>query len=295
LNRDSRFKHYAYHAGASGQPVPLQSTFANETYCLDFEGPAVKCMSADDSMIYNMTIPHGTTLQASSGNPIELLSWVAGDVPSEIFYENGAGTLDITSTDAARLFVLTNTGNWSETLSADSNGMPYQFRKVNVTECLLYNATYSVDFIFEHSGQSRELQIADWLNTVGTMTGSLESNLETKRAVGYYTEIMDAYGKMLVGSSTSSYYGVGHAYLARAKILSINWSSGEAVATGLEQLFQNITLSLFSEDGLMCVIPISHDGLQRPLTDLLQTQFHCRRSGTSERNVLADNLRIPQD
>jgi hypothetical protein len=262
---------------------------------LDFEGPAVKCMSADDSMIYNMTISHGTTLQASSGNPIELLSWVAGDVPSGIFYENGAGTLDITSTDAARLFVLTNTGNWSETLSADSNGMPYQFRKVNVTECLLYNATYSVDFIFEHSGQSRELQIADWLNTVGTMTGSLESNLETKRAVGYYTEIMDAYGKMLVGSSTSSYYGAGHAYLARAKILSINWSSGEAVATGLEQLFQNITLSLFSEDGLMCVISISHDGLQRPLTDLLQTQFYCRRSGTSERNVLADNLRIPQD
>jgi hypothetical protein len=183
VSGDSRIYKLAYHAGASSQPVPLDSTFANETYHLDFEGPAVKCMSANDSVVYNITIDHGTVLQASSGNPIELLSWVAGDVPSEVVHEKGAGTLDMTSADAARLFVMTNTGNWSETLSADSNGMPYKYRKVNVTECLLYNATYSLDFVFNYPGQSRDLQIVDWLNPVATITELTRPNPDTEPAV----------------------------------------------------------------------------------------------------------------
>jgi len=258
VSGDSRIYKLAYHAGSSAQPVPLKSTFANETYHLDFEGPAVKCMSANDSLVYNITIDHGTT---SGGNPTELLAWVAGDKPSKVMGETGTKTLDMASPDAARLFVMTNTGNWSETLSADSNGMPYQYRKVNVTECLLYNATYSVDFVFNYPGQSRDVRIMDWLNPVATITELTRPNPATEPAVVSYTVIMDAFGKMLVGTSFRSHYGADQAYLTSSKILNIDWSSGEAVARGLEQLFQNITLSLLSDEGLMYVRSTSHKDL----------------------------------
>jgi hypothetical protein len=258
VSGDSRIYKLAYHAGSSAQPVPLESTFANETYHLDFEGPAVKCMSANDSLVHKITIDHGTVLSASSGNPIELLSWVAGDEPSDVVHEKGATTLDMTSPDAARLFVMTNTGNWTETLSADSNGMPYHYRKVNVTECQLYNATYSVDFVFNYPGQSRDVRIAGWLNPVATITELTRPNPATEPAVVSYTVIMDAFGKMLVGTSAKSHYGADRAYLTSSKILHIDWSSGEAVARGLEQLFQNITLSLLSDEGLMYVRSTSH-------------------------------------
>jgi len=295
VSGDSRIYKLAYHAGASSQPVPLESTFANETYHLDFEGPAVKCMSANDSVVYNITIDHGTVLQASSGNPVELLSWVAGDVPSEVVREKGAHTLDMTSADAARLFVMTNTGNWSETLGADSNGMPYQYRKVNVTECLLYNATYSVHFAFKFPGQSRDLRIVNWLNPVATITDLTRPNPDTEPAVVSYTAIMDAFGKMLVGTSTKSHYGADKAYLTSSKILNIDWSSGDAVARGLEQLFQNITLSLLSDEGLMYAIPTSLKDIRQLLTNPLQTQFHHRRLRSSHCHILADNIRVPQD
>jgi len=262
VSGDSRIYRLAYHAGASNQPVPLESTFANETYHLDFEGPAVKCMPANDSLVYNITIEYGTPSQGASGNPTESLSWVAGDLPSEVVSEKVAGTLDMTSTDAARLFVMTNTGTWSETLNAAMSGQSYSWRRVNVTECLLRNASYSVDFVFNYPGQSRDIRITNWLNPVATITQSTRPNADREPAVVSYNAIMDAFGKMLVGTSTESHYGADIAYLTSSKILNSDWSSGDAVARGLEQLFQNITLSILSDEGLMYVNPAL---LERPL------------------------------
>ena len=72
VSGDSRIYKLAYHAGASSQPVPLESTFANETYHLDFEGPAVKCMSANDSVAArlhhsSLHLNHGTHRTFASG------------------------------------------------------------------------------------------------------------------------------------------------------------------------------------------------------------------------------------
>jgi hypothetical protein len=258
ISGDARIYKLAYHAGASGQPVSLASTFQNETYHLDFEGPAVKCASANDSLVNSVTIKYGTALGASSGNPIDFISWAAGDELLRVMNKTEeAATLDMTSTDAARLFVMTSTGNWTKTLDANSNGISYSYRQVNVTECLLYNATYSVDFKFQYPVQTRELQITDWLNPVAAITQSTRPNPATEPAVVSYTSIMDAFGKMLVGNSIRSHYGADKAYLTSSKILNIDWTSGGAVARGLEQLFQNITLNLLSDDGLMYVVRVS--------------------------------------
>lgn len=57
ISPDANIYKLAYHTGASGQPVSLGSTFPTETYHLSFEGPAVKCMSADESW-WSMSLPN---------------------------------------------------------------------------------------------------------------------------------------------------------------------------------------------------------------------------------------------
>lgn len=156
-----RIYELAYRTSISGQPMPLESTYKNQTYHLDFEGPAVTCTSADDSLVYNMTIGYGMDLLGSWRDYVSWLCWVGGDQPSQVL-DSGkeAATIDTTSTDAARLFIMTNLGNWNKTLNVSTKGYPQQFTQVNVTECLLYNATYSIDFTFQYPSQRRKVHIA---------------------------------------------------------------------------------------------------------------------------------------
>lgn len=101
-------------------------------------------------------------------------------------------------------------------------------------------------------------------------------------AVSSYAVIMDAFGKIVVGSSVYNRYDTGTAFSTVSKILPIDWSSGEAVATYMEQLFQNITLSMLSDDGLMCVSPCcmkSHSNCSLTLSYLAtipQPQIVCQ-------------------
>jgi hypothetical protein len=267
LSGDARIYKLAYHAGASGQPVLLASTFQNETYHLDFEGPAVKCTSASDSLVNSVTIEYGTAFGIYV-NPIDFIFWAAGNELSLVMNREEAATLDMTSSDAARLFVMTNTGNWTKARSSTS----YVYRQVNVTKCLLYNATYSVDFTFEYPSQTLKPQITNWLNPVALIPYYKRPTANTEPAVVSYLSIMDAFGKMLVGNSIRNDYGVAvdtsMVYLTSSKILNIDWASGEAVARGLEQLFQNITLSLLSDDGLMYVVRVRISSSSASLTKL---------------------------
>lgn len=258
---DARIYRMAYHAAASGEPVPLASTFQNQSYHLQFDGPAVKCMPANDSLIANLTIEYGVLMNGGATPSFtDFIAWAAGNELSRIMNEDGAETLDYTSIDAARVFVMTNTGNWTKIQESVSNGMTYEHRQVNITECILHNASYEVDFEFEYPRQSREVQITDWLNPVATIKPSTRPNEQTEPAIVSYSTVMDAFGKILVGKSLRDVrYGTDTAYLTSWKILRIDWSSGEEVARGLEQLFQNVTLSLLSDEGLTYVPAIRID------------------------------------
>lgn len=146
---------------------------------------------------------------------------------------------------------MTNMGNRSKTRQYPVNGGTYERRQVNVTECILHNASYEVDFELEYPRQSREVRIADWLNPVATM----RPVAQTQPAIISYSAVMDAFGRILVGKSTQDMrLGSDVAYLTSWKTLHVDWKSGDEVARGLEQLFQNITLSLLSDEGLMYTI-----------------------------------------
>lgn len=156
LKPDVRINKIAYQVATSGRSVPLVPEFSNSTYHLDFDAPAVRCAPANESIVRKRTVDFGPTTNYGRGVSVtSFASWTGpyltdrddhDSLDSATFF---TFDLDYQSTDAARVFVMTNKGQraWDNFLETDEPVIFWK-RIVNVTECLLYNASYSVDFIF---------------------------------------------------------------------------------------------------------------------------------------------------
>lgn len=263
VSGDNRLYKLAYNTASSAQPVSLSSKYQNETYHLQFVGPTVRCGPANESVVNKLTPLYGIPAVAgggTGGETIPFLSWVAGD-EQQLNTSIGLGmqyfpTLDSQSQDAARIFIMSNTGYYGKTIQVPSNYGPSTIpvTEVNITECLLYNATYDVDFAFNYPQQTSHTIISTWLNPVAAPNTDFDTNYNanvTAAAITSYSSMMDAFGKLLVGIVSVSHYNIDTSYFTSWNIMSIDWSRAEAVQEGLEQLFQNITLSLLSDEGLM--------------------------------------------
>lgn len=77
MSTNPRVHNLAYQVAASGEMVPLVSTVPNATYHLDFAGLAIRCTSANDSMIRKLTAEDGR-YKASRFKLIDFASWVPG-------------------------------------------------------------------------------------------------------------------------------------------------------------------------------------------------------------------------
>ena len=268
LTTDPRLYRLAFNTASAAQPIQLRSAFPNETYHVQFDGPAVRCIPANDSIVYNLTYYHGDTLNAgSSGNRDKYLAWVPGNEEAlNSSYVEQFDTLDQTSVDTARIFIMTNLGFWNvtrltqqldyaTTLTNGSDSTYVEQRQVNVTECQLHNATYEIDFRFQYPEQTQNVSISQWLNPVAAAgfynpVGSTADNA-TAATIISYSAMMDAFGRMLAGSSSESHYSIERPLYTSYGIMSVDWADGTAVQRGLEQLFQNFTLSLLSDSGLV--------------------------------------------
>ena len=242
VSGNKRLYKLAYNTASLAQPVSFSSRYQNETYHLNFSGPAVRCGPASESVVDRLTALHGISY---AENRATFLSWVAGDEQqldtSRITRVKNFQTLDYQSQDAARLFIMSNIGVWNKVM------------QVNVTECLLYNATYDVDFVFQYPQQSSYTVISKWLNSVAAPNSPFNYNpySVTAAAITSYSSMMDAFGRLLVGTTFTDHYSIRTVYFTSWNIMAIDWSRAEAVQAGLEQLFQNFTLSLLSDEGLM--------------------------------------------
>ena len=198
-------------------------------------------------------------------NTDDYISWVPGDEQAlnQSYYQPTYQSLG-SSGNVARLFVMSNFGNWSvtrvtgevgysTTLSNGSDSTYLEQRQVNVTDCQLYNATYEVDFAFQYPDQSRNVSFSSWLNPVpATDSWSYPRRYpNTTSEVISYSAIMEAFGRMFVGRSVWPYRDLYQRYYTNYGITNIDWEHGDAVQRGMEQLFQNLTLSLLSDPGLI--------------------------------------------
>ncbi|KAF7187316.1 hypothetical protein HII31_11404 [Pseudocercospora fuligena] len=250
---DPVYKH-AFGAASSGQPASIPSSSENQTYHLDFLGPAVHCSSANDSIIYNATMELGSQTSWAWFGGTTFASWTGQGLVAPTYSQHDRPeTLDYINTDVARIWVMTNTGKWNVTLwrkpDNTTNSDEYSevlWTQVNVTECQLYNASYIVDFEFQYPNQATNTSISQWLNRITTV--GMYPRQESKTP---HLAMMDAFGKLLVGSHIFSHYGDIPSYYTSWNIIDIDWSRGEQVQRGLEQLFQNCTLSVLSEKSLL--------------------------------------------
>jgi len=251
----------AYQATSSAQPVPIEAAHQNETYHLRFLGPSARCAAAsDDSLLYNISVT-----ARSPGMLFSYMSWVLpaemvfGPVPDDV-QDLGSDlmygyVLDSWSKDAARIFIMTNNGDDDVTVGDRTNDTKFGHSElssplVNLTECLLYNATYDVDFSFRFPHQSRQVSISAWHNTISIQNLTESPTEPQDRTAASYLATMGAFGKFLVGYRMLDVFSGLTTARTAFPIMSIDWIGGEAAARGLEQLFQNITLSILSESRL---------------------------------------------
>lgn len=237
-------------AATTGEVLNVPHTFINETYHLDFSGPALQCSTANET-IRNRTQTN-VNRHWGSGGYYQFWSWVGDDdhgltstnsSAMDLELTNTWSTLDTTSPDAARIFVYSATGQ--------VNGM-YPF--MNVSECVLYNASYSVDFVVQEDSSVAtvtNLVFNEKLAGLSHPTSNLLGLSQRNESVHYaYQSVMDAFGKLLVGYAFAQ-NAQATAYYTSFQRLVVDWDTLESTQRDLETMFQNFTLSMFSSSDLM--------------------------------------------
>ncbi|KAF2462933.1 uncharacterized protein BDR25DRAFT_320387 [Lindgomyces ingoldianus] len=257
-----RLLRIAYATASSTQLVPLSPIYQNYSYHLQFNGPAVRCGAANESLIHDIS---QESSNLTSKDFAIYASWVPGPSEGNRLDRTGSATLlngtiligrtlDYVSRDGARIFIMSNVppASFWEVFTEDIDSPRY---RVNVTECLLFNATYDVDFNFQYPQHTHRVNISTWLNPVSSplnddsfLIGDGSENT-TADAIISYCALMNAFGSLLVGKMGLETVNASY-YATNWQMIKIDWARAEAVEAGLEQLFQNFTVSLLSDSGL---------------------------------------------
>lgn len=257
----------AFQTASTNRPMSLPSEYQNQTYQLNFDGPMIQCKPAKYDLVYNLSISEARRrnhdIPSAATTYTKFASWVSTD-NFALNMTNGTrdhvqlnldDTLDTHSAENAKLFVMTNTGSRTKTIidpaNSDDSGrsgrLAMKGGELNVTECRLYNATYDVRFDFEYPNQTRDV-------TISYDSRPLTINHTTlfrHKQLWPYAATMQAFGRLLVGEashsriSSTTYHNQTSWWL-----LNVDWFDKDPVPTILEQLFQNITLSLLSDPDL---------------------------------------------
>lgn len=256
--------------GTGGRILDLPHVNTNMTYNMQFYAPAIQCSNASTDL-RDLAVSHINT--TGSGGGIFYISFVGGgDVAQGMFNASGLDcsneaisgtcsrpapegiystdyeTLDMDSTDTARLYVMLG---------------------LNLTECQLFNASYNVDFDFGPSAQTVIVRELDMQNPVAYNRStqqtcyagdSLHPDCMNTSTIGSYQATMQAFGSMYVGALTG-HYSLYTRYQTLIQTLSTtpNYTAANVNFTydvpgfqkGMETQFQNITLSMLSFQDLM--------------------------------------------
>ena len=199
--------------------LAIKPEFSNQTYSLNFFGPALKCETAKRSDL---------PFEAMG---ISFIAWT-GEYATDpnLAWENYAfSPIDNGDMDGSTNSIGNNT-LWI----ASAVGIAYD-PGFNITKCQLYNASYDVEFRFQNYEQTLFINQSTYIDPVWVSPLNNNSNI-----IKSWKGIVSALGSLLVGTDnyrlhTSHYY-----------MLNIDFMRAETTVSGVEELFRNITLSLFS-------------------------------------------------
>jgi hypothetical protein len=249
--------------------LPIKPPQPNSSYDLRFIGPAIRCTEPPQSNI--TTFQHLLT-EATNNN---LFGYTAGGTLSLVY---NAWAPDLDREDLA-------TPNWNNGSPnyIDSTYGIYRggtlfiyigranstsqgtivYNEMVLLQCTLYNVTYDVGFDFAGTDQSIEIRTLAYGDAVPArlevpfdVTGSFYYDSSVSYAT--YTSLLWAFGQLLIGTGTTNpifgqyvpnYWGTLaqitalKGFIEGSKVLTFN-----VVKATVEQMFQNMTLSLLSSD-----------------------------------------------
>lgn len=253
MRPDVRITRLTYQVATSGNPVPFLPAYANSSYHLDFDGPSLRCQPASDAIVLNVTSDLGTNRAHKAYQ--KWASWT-GQYPTGQFSASDGSALERSEHSdqhGSRLSVMTNRGwggwhNFSAFYDVDFR-WNFERQVVNVTECVMFYASYSVDFGFQNGAQTQKSSIFKWLYPAPTDLMIDNDTVGTDASMA----LMQALGTIMIGGVRQD--GLRTTVTSTGQeMLNIDWDGEpQAIQQSLEQLSQNLTLSFLSNDDFLSV------------------------------------------
>lgn len=196
-------------AATAGQVLQISSLHPNESYSLQFFGPAITCTSnQEQATAAAAKFPNHDITE----DPLVFVSWVPSDT------NHGAPDYDFINSEA---YDTIEKPKGNETSSAfrlffgtasdygdlvGDNSSPF-----TVQECVLHNASYTADFEFQYPQQTvtlRSLQIKETIveDDVAAIAQAVDGDMHASRLLSYKA-VMDAFGSVFVGGRQHDHYG----------------------------------------------------------------------------------------
>ncbi|KAF4950753.1 hypothetical protein FSARC_13097 [Fusarium sarcochroum] len=274
---------------SSGSILAIPAPSPNSSYSLDFYGPTISCgapKNATFAKLVTDTVKNSTW----SANPVGYVGFVpqsrlggdisldlADDVPNAEEYAllglEGALNTSLISTMATldKTGRNTSTAKFYVVVPDSPSSTGYMVANKSI-ECALYNSSFAVDFTYNNGQQdiSYKTKKLNGVSAANTLTCGNQSPDSCKDLIAYIS-LMDALGKLLLGSLQISHYGAmsptqtqimssalmdSKEMQALRAVNSVDASEREeilqsvigniSISDALEQLFTNATISLFS-------------------------------------------------
>lgn len=246
-----------YSTAIGGDILNIPAPGPNVSYSLQFTGPALSCQPADETLIdavYQQYLEDFTTIE----NAYYYFSWVP-TTAGKANLSDAYSTLDTVSTDAAHIYIIPNTTMTGPIFAGgrqfSSNSTHYGYQ--DLIDCKLYNASYSVFFKYTFPIQRIYVRNQELLNPVNVSadisqwyytSDSPEERQKQAERISYQS-LMDTLGRLLVGNEWQR-DGFTTTEKSSWALLSINWTTQETAQRGVEELFQNMTLSMMAFQSL---------------------------------------------
>lgn len=247
-----------YSCATGGEILNIPAPDSNATFTLQFHGPALRCDPADEGLIsevYQEYLDRLTSIE----DAYYYISWVPG-LAGRANLTDANNTLDTVSTDAAHIYVIPNTTVSGPVFAGGQNltSSVTHFGYQDLIDCKLYNTSYEVFFNYSFPTQNIAVRDRKILNPINVTTdidewyyttSNTPSTVQRQAERISYQAIMDAFGRLLVGSERQrdGFTITDHSSWA---MLSINWTTQETAERGMEELFQNMTFSMMSSEAL---------------------------------------------
>lgn len=236
----------AISTSAQGSLLSILPPAANSSYATTFYGPAISCVPANRTAV--SALENASSIIVGGGQQVLYAAWVAGftfnltspnlEPANASVLGGGNYAIDQYSEDFARLFV-------------------YNYDPLFAFTCGLFNRSYSASFNFSSGDQQVTVHTSENLNGVSfSQFPEVESvagvNLTNPGPAAAYIALMEALGRILVGSIVSGDPGDDTeapvlTSIRDTKLNDLREGPNHTIFGGaIEQLFENITISLLS-------------------------------------------------